>query len=223
MSHSTGSMIATLCAIAFLPLLFILRFPMVQRIPLLLLALVVVTLGAILIFQNAALLPAIVSKDATLTGRTELWSLVLVAIDNRPWLGYGFDSFWQGMHGESLTIIRGVGWLVPTAHNGYLDLLLGVGIVGTALFAIPLLQMGIRALRHVSLEGSQARYYPIAFIILWLVYNLNESALLTRSGMPLLFLVALSTSLSLQRTDGSLSQYSPARIEYLYPHQANLT
>jgi O-antigen ligase len=176
-----------------------------------------------LIIQNAALLPAIVSKDSTLTGRTELWSLVLVAIGNHPWLGYGFDSFWKGMHGDSLTIIRGVGWLVPTAHNGYLDLLLGVGIVGAALFSAPLLQMAVRALRFISLEESEARYYPIGFIALWLVYNLNESALLTRSGMPLLFLVALSTSLSLQRTDPSIPKHEPGRIEFLYPHQANLT
>ena len=223
MSHSTGSMVAILCALAFLPLLSILRFPMVQRIPLLLFAIVAVSSGAFLIYQNAALLPAIVSKDSTLTGRTELWSLVLVAISNHPWVGYGFDSFWQGMHGDSLTIIRGVGWLVPTAHNGYLDLLLGVGIVGAVLFAAPLLQMIVRTLRYLVSEDSTARFYPIAFIVLWLVYNLNESALLTRSGMPLLFLVALSTSLILRQRESPLASHAPARNKYLTPQQFDPT
>jgi O-antigen ligase len=223
LSHSAGSLVATLCAIALLPFLSVMRFPVVQRIPLLLFALVaMIALGA-LVFQNAALLPAVLSKDSTLTGRTELWALVLVAIGNHPWLGYGFDSFWQGLQGDSLTIIRGVGWLVPTAHNGYLDLLLGLGVVGAVLFLAPLVQMVVRALRYLAAEYSSAGYFPTAFIIFWLIYNLNESALLARSGMPLLFLVALSASLGLELAENSTAKIRTGEVPYVPAHQLHPT
>jgi exopolysaccharide production protein ExoQ len=223
LSHSAGSLVATLCAIAVLPFLSVMRFPVLQRIPLLLFALAAIFMLGALVFQNAAMVPAALSKDSTLTGRTELWALVLVAIGNHPWLGYGFDSFWQGLQGDSLTIIRGVGWLVPTAHNGYLDLLLGLGVVGAVLFLAPLLQMTVRAFRYLATESSSAGYFPIAFIVFWLIYNLNESALLARSGMPLLFLVALSASLGLELAENNTGKIRTREMPYVATHQLRPT
>lgn len=200
LSHSAGSLVATLCGLAVVPLLIIGRFRPAHRVPLILGGMVLVCSTLYLLVINASLLPALLSKDPTLTGRTELWRLVLIAIDHRSWLGYGFDSFWQGLQGDSLTIIRGVGWLVPTAHNGYLDLLLGIGYAGAALFLPAILLTALRALRYSassSMPVLSARFFPFAFLIFWLVYNLNESALLTRSGIPFLLLVAISASLKM--------------------------
>jgi exopolysaccharide production protein ExoQ len=167
----------------------------VQRIPLVLFS----SLGAIalgvVVFANQAMLPYLFSKDATLTGRTGLWELVRVAISQHPLLGYGFDSFWQGLQGDSLSIIVAVGWLVPTAHNGYYDVLLGVGFLGVACFLPAFFQMLARSLRYLSTERSSAGLFPVAFLAFWLIYNLNESALITRSGIPFLFFVAMSVSI----------------------------
>jgi exopolysaccharide production protein ExoQ len=195
LSRSSGSMVATVGAFSVLPFLFAMRFRGVQRIPLMLLSSLGAVAFGVFIFANQAMLPYLFSKDATLTGRTQLWELVRVAIGQHPLLGYGFDSFWQGMHGDSLNIIVSVGWLVPTAHNGYYDFLLGVGFVGVACFLPAFFQMIVRSLRYLDTERSSARLFPIAFLAFWLIYNLNESALLTRSGMPLLLFVAMSVSM----------------------------
>ncbi len=202
LSHSSGSLVATLGALAALPLLLLARFPRPQRLPL---AMGSAVLGAgcfYLLLQNLSLIPALLSKDTTLTGRTELWSLILVAIQQHPLLGYGFDSFWQGLQGDSLSIIRSVGWLVPTAHNGYLDLLLSLGGIGALLFLPFLLQATWRALRCLSSSLPDAppgaAFFPLALILLLLIYNCNESALLTRSGIPFFFLVAVHTSLGVR-------------------------
>ena len=205
-SHSAGSLVATLGALATLPWLLILRLPPTQRVPAILAGGAVLLAAAYWVAERISLLPTLLAKDATLTGRTELWSLVIIAIKAHPLLGYGFDSFWQGLQGDSLTIIRSVGWLVPTAHNGYLDLLLSTGWVGVLLFVPFCIQTIARCLRFVyddaSLIPPYTRLFPFALLVFLLIYNLNESALLTRSGMPFMLWVAVSTSIALrQRPD----------------------
>ena len=142
-----------------------------------------------------------------------MWALVWNAIWQRPFFGYGFDSFWMGLQGDSLSIIRSVGWLVPTAHDGYLDLLLSMGFVGTMLFVPVLLQSIRRALQTVANEEGSARYLPACFLVFWLVYNLNESALITRSGIPFLLFVCFNVATA--RTGAAVARVS--QPEYATP------
>lgn len=77
----------------------------------------------------------VVTGDPTFTGRTDLWTFAVQKITERPWLGYGFHSFWQV--GDSSPAWQGApGFLqrTPHAHEGYLDLLLQGGYVGFGLF-----------------------------------------------------------------------------------------
>jgi exopolysaccharide production protein ExoQ len=195
LSHSSGSLLATIVALCCWPLLQLVNVRRQERLPIAMLAIVGVAGAVALLVENAARIPELFSKDATLTGRTELWSILLVSIQQHLWIGYGFDSFWQGLQGNSLNVIRAVGWLVPTAHNGYLDLLLSVGVIGAALM-LPLLIQGIRrALRYTASGDDSARFFPAVMLVFWLVYNLNESALLTRSGLPFFLFIAVTTSL----------------------------
>jgi O-antigen ligase len=200
LSRSSGAMIATVTGFAAIPFLFAARFRGVQRIPLLFISAIgALCLGAFVV-ANQAMVPELFSKNSTLTGRTDLWALIRVAISQRPLFGYGFDSFWQGLRGDSLNIILGVGWLVPTAHNGYYDLLLGVGYVGMLCFLPAFFQMVARGFRYLTTEKSSARLFPISFLAFWLVYNLNESALVTRSGIPFLLFISISVSLAMRRS-----------------------
>jgi O-antigen ligase len=79
---------------------------------------------------------AMLGKDATLTGRTDIWPFVLQGIAVKPWLGWGFNGFWQPSNPAAVSISMALGWWVPEAHNGLLDLLLQVGYIGTALFLL---------------------------------------------------------------------------------------
>ncbi len=208
LSHSAGSLVATVAGFACLPLFLPMRFHGAQRVALALITVTVASAAIYLLTTNLELIPQLLSKDPTLTGRTELWSLVWNSILQRPWLGYGFDSFWMGLQGESLGIIRAVGWLVPTAHNGYLDLLLNMGFVG-AFFCVPLLVQSIyRALHAVATEHDSARYLPGCFLAFWLVYNLNESALITRSAIPYLLFVCFNVATAPSR---SAASFNPRR------------
>ncbi|WP_049558612.1 O-antigen ligase family protein, partial [Limnoraphis robusta] len=72
----------------------------------------------------------LIGKDPSLTGRTDLWAWAREMIDKRPWLGYGYTAFWQGLDGGSAYIIRAARWPVPYSHNGILDLWLDIGLLG---------------------------------------------------------------------------------------------
>jgi exopolysaccharide production protein ExoQ len=174
-----------------IPFLLAARFRGVQRIPLLLISGIGAAGLATFVAVNQAMLPGLFSKDATLTGRTDLWALIRVAISQRPLFGYGFDSFWQGLRGDSLNIILGV---------GYYDLVLGIGYVGVLCFLPVFFQTIARDLRYLTLEKTSARLFPIAFLAFWLVYNLNESALVTRSGIPFLLFISMSVSLAMRNS-----------------------
>jgi exopolysaccharide production protein ExoQ len=69
------------------------------------------------------------------SGRIYIWDFVQYEIARRPFLGWGYQSFWLvGPDGPS--IVDASGWIgfMPHAHNGYLDVRLETGLIGFALF-----------------------------------------------------------------------------------------
>jgi O-antigen ligase len=70
------------------------------------------------------------------SGRIPLWKLCMNYVSARPLMGYGFDSFWTPDHIR--TISTQEGWAVPAAHNGFIDLMLGLGGIGLAFYLFQL-------------------------------------------------------------------------------------
>lgn len=136
--------------------------------------------GTGVIFAASAMprLIALLGRDSTMSGRTDIWKAVLQAIFKHPLLGYGFAAFWLSLRGESANIILALRWAVPAAHNGFLDIWLQTGAVGLFLFLGGFLlaaRNAIKGLRHPSYAHAA---WPFAILLLTLVYNLDESSLL---------------------------------------------
>ena len=69
-------------------------------------------------------------RDATLTGRTELWATVRSLISERPLLGFGYSAMWLPSDIITIAISQAVGWSVQGAHNAILEVRLEMGLVG---------------------------------------------------------------------------------------------
>ena len=138
---------------------------------------------AFLIWTNQPQLLALVSRDSTLSGRTDLWSAVLVPILRHPWLGYGFNAFWAGMQGESNSVILSVGSYVGHSHNGFLDLTLDLGLLGLVTFITGYLVLSRRALQIVRRVPGPASYWLCAFLCLRVLYNLDDAAILKQDDI----------------------------------------
>ena len=139
----------------------------------------------------------ILGRDATLTGRTRLWDILLPVIANRPMLGYGYGAFWNGLNTEVLSVWIAAGRLAPVADNGYIDLWLSLGAVGVGLFLYIFVQAFHRAIEYLRLEPEFIGVWPITYLCIFAADNISESALFTRGTFSFLVFAILATSLAL--------------------------
>lgn len=142
-------------------------------------------------FNITELLITSAGRDATLTGRTELWEVVL-QMQHHPILGFGFDTFWLG---DRLKTLQDRWYFRPTqAHNGYIELYLNLGVVGLLVFSGVVFSCYTKA-REILLS-SQERTEQInwgrlgmAFLFVYLMYNYTEAAFKTPHFLFAVFLL----------------------------------
>ena len=91
-------------------------------------------------------------RDATLTGRTDVWR-ELFKLHTDPILGTGFMSFWDDRQYRA----KLPDWVAFSAHNGYIEIFLAGGFVGIFALVIMLLGTGYRINRSLSWGGDFCR------------------------------------------------------------------
>ena len=134
--------------------------------------------AAVIWFSNNERIMLAMGRSADLTGRTEIWSWVVSFILERPILGYGYSGFWLGASPESISIDRTMGTAIMYSHNGYLEILLNLGVVGFFL-ALVFVATGIRrALYRSNLGQSRVDLWPLALLLYFLFHNFGECTIL---------------------------------------------
>jgi exopolysaccharide production protein ExoQ len=114
----------------------------------------------------------VLHKDATLTGRTELWTFARSLIAERPVLGHGFAAFWRqgNMDAEGLwqefAIDARAGY---NFHNQFIETQVELGLVGLIILISTLIYIGVpsmwRAIRRPSLGNALATSVLIALYV----------------------------------------------------------
>jgi O-antigen ligase len=149
----------------------------------------------ILISENAEyIIVEKLGKDMTLTGRTYIWSLVVPAINRHPWLGYGYQGFWQPWRGleNPANIIRHpkFGDFIPMhSHNGFLDMALNVGWVGLALFILSLLVNLYYGVQHLTRSKGPESVLPLVVLTWAVMSNITENGIDTITSSWILYVV----------------------------------
>jgi exopolysaccharide production protein ExoQ len=90
----------------------------------------------------------------------------------RPLLGYGYQAFWHGLQGESANLSLAKGWIIPAAHDGFLDLWLGLGAVGVGLVIYSMLQAMRNAVICLRVGGSSAVEWYLCIVFVTLLCNI---------------------------------------------------
>ncbi|MEH2065408.1 MAG: O-antigen ligase [Nostoc sp.] len=139
-----------------------------------------------------------VGKDTTLTGRSELWPVVLQMIAKKPWLGYGYKAFWTEGNSEYSIVLQAVQWDVPNAHNGFLDLWLALGILGILVFIIGFVINFLRAIYLIRWNGKSENVWLLVYFTFTILSNLTETSLLEQNNLEWVLYVSavLSSKLS---------------------------
>jgi exopolysaccharide production protein ExoQ len=123
-------------------------------------------------FGTTDLLLQALGRDATLTGRVELWD-TLLKMDVNPILGAGFESFWLGARAETLwALFR---WHPNQAHNGYLETYINLGAIGVILLGAWILAAFRRASNSLLTDFDAGRF-QMGLLTSVVVYNYTEAS-----------------------------------------------
>ena len=141
-------------------------------------------------------------RDVTLTGRTELWDFIDGFIAQRPITGYGYGAFFE-VASVAEQISARIGWGAPNSHNGYREMLLGLGLVGLVLALAVLLGALARAVRGFIRDPHDLpSRFAFLYLCLYLFRNFSESDLLAHSDLTWIlagFAILLPTAATLSR------------------------
>jgi O-antigen ligase len=199
--------LTSICALAMASIVMLLSgHPAVRRRPALLHLLISGLLAfAIyaLFFQSSGSLKESLGRDATMSGRTDAWPIML-SIPNNRLVGAGYESFWLGPRLLRMWDAFD-GYKVSEAHNGYIEMLLILGWVGVAFLGV-LIATGyrnvIRAYRHSPEIGG----LRIAFFLATIITGFSEAAFRMMSPTMIVFLLATAS------TSWRLAQKEPAGV-----------
>lgn len=139
-------------------------------------------LASVVLGYNALLL--VLQRDATLSGRTDEWAVLIYYAFRHFWLGYGYAGFWNGS-ADSLQAIHAIKGSIHGADSGYLDTMLQLGVAGLALWVIMFL-VALRGIYRATRKPSLplAVYWYAGLIIAIFVLNFVGSGALVASLIP---------------------------------------
>lgn len=114
-------------------------------------------------------------RDATFTGRTDIWESVSEELRTIYLTGIGWRVPWQ--YGEDTTerIWSSIGFQSGHAHNSYLDLVLQIGIVGLLLFLLLIGGVLMRSLRRASAASEGTARITLVLVAVIAIPSFTES------------------------------------------------
>jgi O-antigen ligase len=164
------------------------------------------------VFDIRSVVASLAGRDATLTGRTDLWKY-LSTVDINWLLGTGYESFWLGSRFQNaLALFR---WGPTQAHNGYREMYLNLGMLGLSVLTVLLFVSYRKICKGLTKDFGPA----LLGLTLWstvLCYNVTEAAF--KSGHVLWFsFLLVSLSIPSLRTQSVRSRVDLSRNQRLSP------
>jgi len=111
-------------------------------------------------------------KDPTLTGRREIWTLVL-GLHTNPWIGTGFETFWLGSRLEFMLNAL-VNLPINEAHNGWIEVYLNLGWAGLCFLALLIVTGYKRITSHIRQDPEKGCLF-LGFLVCALFYSFSEA------------------------------------------------
>jgi len=154
-------------------------------------------ISSIWLMENFENFLSFFKKDITISGRIPLWNLLLqTSIKEHLWFGYGFNAYWQRWMGSESpannVVINIVGngrdW-VAHAHNGFLDIILNIGVIGLVLFICLFLINVVRTIRLIIRTKRSESFLPLIILTFTFITNLFNSPIIIPSFIWFLFVI----------------------------------
>lgn len=148
-------------------------------------------------------------RNPTLTGRTDIWKLVL-SLSGNPLVGTGFESFWLGKRLEKMWSVYW--WHINEAHNGYLEVYLSLGWIGIMLL-VWMVVAGYRNIFRAFRLDPEEGTVRLAYFVIALAYNCTESAIRMMNPVWIFFLMAIIAVPGGWARNGGPAQNAAAQVQ----------
>jgi exopolysaccharide production protein ExoQ len=139
---------------------------------------VLLTVAGIVGYFEFARIAALLGRDPTFTGRTDIWQALIESLKKRPLFGYGYSAFWTGLDGESGNVYAQLHWFFTYAHSGILEICLQLGLVGLAAVMFLLVRAIRNAFYAVRRDSSVGVEWLAGVLFVTLLYNFDEGTIL---------------------------------------------
>lgn len=137
-----------------------------------------------------------VDRKPTLSGRLPLWSLMGPYIMDEFWVGYGYRAFWDPTSFRVLVISRdlGLGFTPFYSHNGLIETMLHLGLLGLLVLMAALLRIGVSCYRIMRQKSDRTAIAAIILILIaFVLMNTTEGTILSRTSLSWMSFVAFGT------------------------------
>lgn len=137
---------------------------------------VLASLGALVAVAFHDELLALVGKDSTLTGRTELWFYASRIISTNSLLGVGYDAFWVRGHQMAEFLWRleheqsGAGF---SFHNLYYEVAVELGVPGVAAGAVAIVMTFFYSVQWLRQEPSCESIFFFTTVVFTLILQVQ--------------------------------------------------
>ncbi len=157
--------------------------------------------------------------DATLTGRTGIWTFIEYQISHRPWFGWGFHSYYfvpNSPHNAATGYVKDM----PSSHSGYLELKLETGRIGYWIF-LAFIFSSLHLLERVRRIDPVRAWYFLSIELFAVLINLLDSHWLVLTNFWPLYLIVVAESVrfSLVSTERSPVPGEAVRSTRLVSHR----
>ncbi|KQT61780.1 hypothetical protein ASG54_23165 [Aureimonas sp. Leaf460] len=175
LANSVTTMIASLLIVGIL-------FYCVNIIPMVRDRLMAVLLGIIFgiagyfVINSLGSILAVFGRDSTLTGRSDVWRLAFMLIDQKPFFGYGHGAWGMPVFAKQVQLI--LLWPCPHAHNFWIDLRLQLGVPGLCLGIFMWGVAGLNAIRAFLTRNLQAMMFPLVTLVFEGIRSYSETVIL---------------------------------------------
>lgn len=175
-----------------------LSFKSKKSVLLILLFLILTSLIIFLILVNFNTFLSVNDKDITLSGRTPLWGSLWEFIQQKPWLGYGYGTFFSGLSREANLLWKVHTWTPVHAHNGYIQLWLSLGLVGLSVFIFGYIGCLFNSLFKYLVIKDTKMLWGFLFLLYTIFLNLTEVSFF--GAQSIIWIVSLVAIYSMKTT-----------------------
>jgi len=133
--------------------------------------------------QVLDLFQGLFGKEGSFADRGRLWEVILLNASQHLYLGGGFQGFWVIDSPTIQLLYTHFLWLPIQSHNGYIDILNDLGIIGLSIFIFMIINYFIYTIKNKKIN------LWTWFIVLPLIINLTETTFFRTGHITFIFFI----------------------------------